>query len=141
MYTIYTDGSCLKNPGGEGGWGVVVITEDIEYHLSGGEDITTNNRMEMKAVIEGLNFLTTINETNNQCIIYSDSKLVINCATGVWRRNKNLDLWQEYDKASYGKKIEFRWIKGHSGDIYNELVDKLAKKEAIEIRNRNNRSK
>ena len=123
---IYTDGSCLKNPG-KGGWAFIFINKNNdEIHMSDYEENTTNNRMEMKAVIEGLKFL----ENNEKCIIYSDSLLVINCATNKWKRKSNLDLWKEYDKVSINKTIEFNWIKGHSGNEYNEKVDKMAFSEA-----------
>lgn len=127
MKVIYTDGSCIKNPGGAGGWAFALIEDDgKEYFVSGRDPITTNNRMELMAVIEALSFV----EKKTKCVIYSDSKLVINCATGVWNRNKNLDLWKLYDIESKGKDIEYKWVKGHSGDKYNEIVDKLALAEA-----------
>jgi len=126
MNRIYTDGSCIGNPG-KGGWAFIFINKDNdEIHISDYDLNTTNNRMEMKAVIEGLKFLSE----KESCIIYSDSQLVINCATNKWKRKSNLDLWKEYDKASYNKNIEFVWVKGHSGNEYNELVDKMAFNEA-----------
>ena len=130
MIKIYTDGSCLKNPNGPGGYAFCIIEEDgFEYHLSDGDPCTTNNRMELQAVIEALKF---INE-GKSCKIYSDSKLVINCATGAWNRKANLDLWDMYNKVSKNKKIPYEWVKGHNGDKYNELVDKYAKEEAVKI--------
>jgi len=125
MNRIYTDGSCIGNPG-KGGWAFIFIKDNEEIHISDSDKNTTNNRMEMKAVIEGLKFLSE----KESCIIYSDSKLVINCATNKWKRKSNLDLWKEYDKVSYNKNIEFIWVKGHSGNEYNELVDKMAFNEA-----------
>lgn len=126
MNKIYTDGSCLKNPG-NGGWAFIFINKNNdEIHMSDYEENTTNNRMEMKAVIEGLKFL----EKNEKCIIYTDSLLVINCATKKWKRKSNLDLWKEYENASFNKNIEFAWVKGHSGNEYNEKVDKMAFNEA-----------
>jgi ribonuclease HI len=126
MNRIYTDGSCIGNPG-KGGWAFIFINKDNdEIHISDYDLNTTNNRMETKAVIEGLKFLSE----KESCIIYSDSQLVINCATNKWKRKSNLDLWKEYDKASYNKNIEFVWVKGHSGNEYNELVDKMAFNEA-----------
>ena len=104
MITIYTDGSCLKNPGGAGGWAFCLIEEDgIEYYMSDGENISTNNTMELTAVIVALSCLTI----GLECKIFSDSMLVINCATGKWKRKANQDLWNEYEKVSFDKKIEF----------------------------------
>ena len=123
--TIYTDGSCIPNPG-PGGWAFVCFNETEEFHISGGEDKTTNNRMELSAVIEALKF----NDKRETYCIYSDSMYVINCAKGVWARKKNIDLWQKYDKVSKNKIIEWVWVRAHNGDKYNEIVDKLAKEEA-----------
>lgn len=125
MSKIYTDGSCLKNPGGPGGWAFALIENNEVLCICGGEKSTTNNRMEMKAVIEALKFVQ-----NTEYTIYTDSKLVMNCAQRIWRRKANQDLWDEYDIASTEKKLQWEWVRGHSGDEYNELVDKLAKEEA-----------
>ena len=125
---IYTDGSCLKNPG-KGGWAFIAIQEECEWLVSGGVKQTTNNRMELLAVIEALTFM---HEESNFCI-YSDSMYVINCAKGKWKRKKNADLWKEYDKVSCDKRIEWVWVKGHSGNKYNDIVDALARKEATEV--------
>ena len=130
MVEIYTDGSCLKNSGGcPGGWAFIMILEDIEYHVSGNNDSTTNNRMELQAVIEAITF----SQENDSYKIYTDSQLVLQCAKGNWKRKANLDLWQIYDKASIGKNIEWQWVKAHNGNKYNELVDKLARNAANEI--------
>lgn len=123
--TIYTDGSCSPNPG-RGGWGFIALLADCEIHANGGNKYTTNNVMEMTAVIEALQEF----DSTKKFLIYSDSKYVINCAQGNWQRKKNIELWKKYDKYSKGKDIIFKWIKGHSGDRYNELVDKLAKEGA-----------
>ena len=125
MSKIYTDGSCLRNPGGASGWAFALLENDEEWFVSGGEESSTNNRMEMMAVIEALSFAQGSSYT-----IYTDSKLVMNCAQGIWKRKKNLDLWEKYDLACKNKTLEWVWIKGHSGDEYNEIVDKLAKDEA-----------
>ena len=129
MIKIYTDGSCLKNPDGPGGYAFIIIDDDIELHHSEGCKSTTNNREEMKAVIEALKCI----KINSECKIYTDSKLVINCASGLWKRKANLDLWSEYDIVSKNKKISFIHVKGHSGDKYNEIVDKLAQQEARKL--------
>jgi ribonuclease HI len=128
MIEIYTDGSCLKNPGGPGGWAICIIEKNNpDYCFCGNEQSTTNNRMELKAIIEAVSCL----KEKDECIIYSDSQLCINCASGKWKRKANLDLWLEYDKFSKNKNIKFEWVKGHSGNVYNEIVDKLAYQEAI----------
>lgn len=123
MVTIYTDGSCMPNPG-PGGWGFISLQPSAEYHVSGGEAKSTNNRMELVAVIEAIDFHPDYKELT----IYSDSLLTINCAQGLWKRKKNRDLWAEFDQVSKGKKITFKKVKAHNGDHYNELVDKLAKR-------------
>lgn len=132
MIKVYTDGSCLKNPDGPGGFAFVIIFDSgEEWHYSEGDKSTTNNRMELKAVIESLKFL----DKGTECKIFSDSKLVINCASNIWKRKANLDLWKEYEIASEGIKIQFEWVKGHSNNKYNDIVDKMALKEAREIQN------
>lgn len=128
--TIYTDGSCIPNPG-SGGWAFCALADSndvtpLEWHVSGGEAQSTNNRMELTAVIEALNFFSKKKKFH----IYSDSQYVIKCAKGVYKRKKNTDMWKEYDISSSGKKIEWTWVKGHSNDKYNETVDFLAKQEA-----------
>lgn len=130
LTTIYTDGSCLKNPDGPGGWGGIIIDADgDEFHISGNSPVTTNNRMEMTAVIETLRLV----KPKKHYKIITDSMLVINCATGKWKRNANNDLWEEYDKVSKDKYISFEWVKGHNGNHYNEMVDKMALSEARSI--------
>lgn len=119
---IYTDGSCINNPG-YGGWAFCVIG-DIEICKSGGEPKSTNNRMELIAVIEAIKYIC------KDCTIHTDSQLIMKCANGEWKRKNNLDLWKIYDNLTKNKKIEWEWVRGHDGNKYNELVDKLAKKEA-----------
>ena len=124
MIEIFTDGSCLKNPGGSGAWAFCFIEKDkTVLTSSGSEKSTTNNRMELKAVIESLKFIENIDENYK---IFSDSQVTINCAIGKWKRKANLDLWEEFDIQMKDKKITFEWVKAHNGNIYNELVDKLA---------------
>lgn len=122
--TVYTDGSCCPNPG-KGGWAYVVVWEDCILQESGGSEQSTNNIMEMTAVIRALKDL----HEYDSFIIHSDSMYVINCAKGKWKRKKNIDLWKEYDKYSKGKNIQWEWVRGHNGDFYNEMVDRLAKQE------------
>ena len=132
--TIYTDGACRGNPG-IGGWGALLQYEDQKHEIHGGEHDTTNNRMELTAAIEALKCL------NQPCQIdlYTDSKYVMQGITewiiGWKQRNwrtaskqpvKNVELWQQLDKYNDKHKIDWRWVKGHSGDPGNERADALA---------------
>lgn len=119
---VYTDGSCSPNPG-LGGWGFIALFPDCEIHSNGGLKYTTNNVMEMTAVMEIFKAIPNVKYLH----IYTDSLYVINCSQGIWQRKKNVELWQEYDKLAKGKNIKYEWVKGHNGDQYNEMVDKLAK--------------
>ena len=133
--TIYTDGGCDPNPG-PGGWGAILIQDDgTEIELSDGAESTTNNRMEMSAVITALNHLTK----GHRVDLYVDSQYVKNGITqwiaGWQRKNwqtstgnpvKNQDLWQTLDSAVKRHEITWHWVKGHAGDQYNERVDELA---------------
>jgi ribonuclease HI len=122
---IFTDGSCLKNPKGPGGWAFTLIENGKQWTMSGGESSTTNNRMELMAVIEALDFAQ-----GNEYIIHTDSELTMKCATGVYKRKANKDLWDEYDRALGSRKINWVWVKAHNGNLLNEYVDRLARKEA-----------
>lgn len=123
---VYTDGSALGNPG-EGGWGfVAIIDEYTEFWIDGCEDNTTNNRMELSAVIEFLSHFPL----EKEIIIYSDSLYVINCASGIWKRKKNIDLWEKYEKVLGNRPIQWTKVKGHSCDMYNDIADKLATDQA-----------
>lgn len=128
MNIIYTDGSCLNNPG-PGGWAVCLLENSQEWIISGNENFTTNNRMELTAVIEALKFI----KNNQEYIIFTDSLLTINCATGKWKRKSNLDLWSIYDELIKDKLVTLKHVKAHNGNKYNELVDKIAKKEIYNI--------
>jgi ribonuclease HI len=139
---IYTDGACRGNPG-PGGWGVVLRHGDNEKHLFGGEVLTTNNRMELTAVIKALESLKFPCDIE----LYSDSKYVLqgisewlpNWKRRNWRTaNKkpvlNLELWQSLDElVSQQKSVNWHWVKGHSGDPFNELADQLANKGIDEL--------
>ena len=119
---IYTDGSCKGNPG-PGGWGVVIYSDNIIIkQLSGGSRNTTNNQMEITAVIEGLKAI----ETSTSIDIFSDSSYVINSMTKNWKRNVNKDLWDVLDAEAKRHHLIWHWVKGHSGNEGNELADKLA---------------
>ena len=135
---IYTDGACKGNPG-PGGWGVLLTTGTTEKELFGGELGTTNNRMEMTAVIEALAAL----KKPSAVILYLDSQYVLKGITEWihgwkargWRTAskapvKNIDLWQKLDAllVSSSHRIDWRWVKGHNGDPGNERADALANK-------------
>ena len=129
-YTIYTDGGCLSNPGGRGGYGLVIIentTGRVQEYKRGPYKATTNNRMEMLAVLDAL---WAVPEGKTAEII-SDSQYVINTLSGNWRKNKNADIWAMINKAEKGKTVRYKWIRGHAGNKYNERCDELAK-EAME---------
>ena len=131
---IYTDGSCKGNPG-PGGWGAWLRSGDHEKELFGGEAQTTNNRMELTAVIEGLGAL----KKPCSVTVYTDSQYVrqgITTWIHNWKRRgwvttdkqpvKNVDLWQQLDAACTRHDVEWRWVKGHAGDPGNEKADALA---------------
>jgi len=139
---IYTDGSCLGNPG-PGGWAAIIILANSKKEIFGGEKLTTNNRIELSAAIKALDYCDEHeNElpTLKQITIYTDSKYVkdgIMIWIKNWEKNnwktadkknvKNVDLWKSLKQAVKFKKIEWVWVEGHSGDALNELADKLAK--------------
>lgn len=143
---IYTDGACSGNPGA-GGWGAILRCGDVEKEMSGGAKDTTNNRMELTAVIEALKAL----KRGCEITIYTDSRYVmdgVNQWMPNWKRNnwrttnkksevKNLDLWLELDEILPLHKIKWIWVKGHNGHIENERVDKLARNEAKALVNAN----
>ena len=132
---IYTDGGCLGNPG-PGGYGAVLLHGDRRKELSGGFRLTTNNRMELMAAIEGLKAL----KPPCKVTLYSDSQYLVNAINKGWLTNwikrnwiksdkaevKNIDLWQQLSELCQKHEIIFVWIKGHDGDIENERCDRLA---------------
>lgn len=137
---IYTDGSCSPNPG-IGGWAFIAI-RDLgdryeETRAYGGSSQSTNNEMELTALINAVKIMRKEGIPQDSLTIYSDSSLIINCAMGRFKRNKNLELWKRYDKYSKGLKIEFVWVKAHAGNYYNELVDELANTGRVEYGNKN----
>jgi len=122
---IHTDGACKGNPG-PGGWGTVIEQNGNQQKLSGSEPQTTNNRMEMTAVIKGLEAV----DPSARVLISSDSTYVINTMTKGWKRKVNHDLWDQLDRLVRDRDISWRWVRGHSGDRGNELADALATKQA-----------
>ena len=122
-YVIYADGACIGNPGA-GGWGAVIAEPTAEYReLSGGPyPRTTNNRMEMTAVIEGLRAV----EAGSEVIVRSDSQYVVKSMTLGWKRNANPELWRDLDREVASRKVRFEWVRGHAGNKGNERADRLA---------------
>ena len=134
--TIYTDGACSGNPG-KGGWGAVLIQNKEEKYLSGSNKFTTNNQMELTATIEALKAIVK----PSHIALYTDSQYVKNGITTWifnWKKNgwrtankklvANKDLWIELDKYVDFHSVDWFWVKGHSGDRYNEIADELAVK-------------
>lgn len=144
---VYTDGGCSRNPG-PGGWGIVVIANGEARQLSGGEKITTNNRMELTAAISALSVIQNTPSFNGKKIIVNiDSQYVKNGIT-VWIKSwkqkgwktadkkpvKNQDLWQQLDELNSNLNVEWNWVKGHAGIEYNEICDQLCQKEIAKNR-------
>lgn len=140
---IYTDGACSGNPG-KGGWGALLIYGDAKKEISGAEKDTTNNRMELQAVIEGLKLLKEPCEIE----IYSDSAYVVNAFTQKWIENwiknnwrnasnkevKNIDKWKELLTLLEAHKSKFIKVKGHSDNEYNNRCDKLATSAILSLK-------
>jgi ribonuclease HI len=136
---VYTDGSSLGNPG-PGGYGIIMEWKGKQYvkEFSGGYRLTTNNRMELMAVIVALE---TLNKHPMQVTVYSDSKYVIDAVQKKWvfswekkafKDKKNPDLWQRFLKIHRKHQVNFHWIKGHNAHPQNERCDQLAVKAAKE---------
>lgn len=138
---IYTDGACSGNPG-PGGWGALLRVDGKEKELSGYAPATTNNRMELLAVIEALRVLkrpvTARVHTDSQYVQKGISEWIHGWKRRGWQTAdrkpvKNVDLWQALDAATQGHKIEWLWVRGHAGHVENERVDALARR-AIEMK-------
>ena len=139
---IYTDGACSGNPG-PGGWSAVLIYNEIEKQISGGKKETTNNEMELTAVVKALSAL------KEECnvTLYSDSAYVINSLTKGWLENwinsgwqtadhkpvKNVELWKELNELIHKQNVKFEKVKGHSDVKYNNICDSLARNEAAKF--------
>ena len=141
MIKIYTDGACKGNPG-VGGWGGIIMQDEKNIELFGGENETTNNRMELMAVIMALKEISS----NLELTIYTDSTYVQkgisewikNWKVNNWRSSskkpvKNKDLWIELDEAVGSRKINWEWVKGHAGNEGNEKADELANQGVISM--------
>lgn len=132
---LYTDGACRGNPG-NGGWGAILVYNGVEKELSGGEKLTTNNRMELMAAIAGMEAL----KEPCRIVLTSDSKYLTDAINKgwleSWKRNNwrkadksavlNVELWQRIDKLLSVHDVEFVWVRGHEGHPYNERCDALA---------------
>lgn len=131
---IYTDGACKGNPG-VGGWGAVIFYKNKSKKIYGYEENTTNNRMEITAAIKALSLF----QEKSNVTIYTDSKYLmdgINSWLLKWKTNnwktankkdvKNIDLWKKIDELNLLHNVEWKWVKGHSGDTGNDIADELA---------------
>ncbi|MBP7064523.1 ribonuclease HI [Ferrovibrio sp.] len=138
----FTDGACLGNPG-PGGWAALLRFQGREKELSGGDKATTNNRMEMMGAISALEAL----KRPCHVVLHTDSRYVIDGVTKwlrPWKARgwktadrkpvKNVDLWQKLEAAMAPHKIDWQWVRGHSGHVENERVDQLARAAATAIR-------
>ena len=143
---IWTDGACSGNPG-PGGWGAVLIWNGHEKELSGGEPVTTNNRMELMAAIAALEAL----KRGEAVDLYTDSQYLRGGITGWirgWKKNgwrtsdrkpvKNAELWQRLDEASARHDITWHWVRGHAGTEANERADALARKAMAPFKKKRN---
>jgi len=139
MIKIYTDGSCIGNPG-NGGWAAILLMNEKKIKIKGYKKNTTNNQMELTAPIKALKKIPI----SEKIEIYTDSKYVkIGITEWVtkWKKNnwktsskkkvKNIDLWKELDNLNEKYQIKWCWVKGHSGDILNDEVDQLAREAAM----------
>lgn len=141
---LYTDGACRGNPG-NGGWGAILVYQGVEKELSGGEEITTNNRMELMAAIAGMEAL----KEPCQIILTSDSKYLTDAINKGWLKSwkkngwrkadksavLNVELWQKIDELITLHTVEFVWVRGHAGHPYNERCDALATAYADSFKN------
>lgn len=139
---IYTDGACSGNPG-PGGYGAILMYNDIKKEISGGEKNTTNNRMELMAAIESLKLLKIPCEVE----LYSDSAYLINCFNNNWldgwkkkgwinskrEKVKNIELWEELDRLNKIHKITWIKVKGHADNQYNNRCDEMARSEVEKL--------
>lgn len=136
MITMYTDGAARGNPG-PGGYGVILMFGDKRKELSQGYRLTTNNRMELRAVIAGLEALK---KDGLPVTVYSDSQYVVNSVEKGWLKNwlatnfkggkKNKDLWTRYAQLAVKHQVRFKWVKGHADNPFNNRCDELATQAA-----------
>lgn len=132
---IYTDGSCIGNPG-PGGWAFILLYDGSEVSLSGSEKDTTNNRMEMMAILKALEYLKEKSGISHEDLVthkitlYSDSNLLMQTMNLGWKRKANLDLWAKIDMLRAWLDISWVWVKAHATNVYNNKVDELAQAAA-----------
>ena len=138
---IYTDGACSGNPG-PGGWGTLVINGDERTELYGGEKNTTNNQMELTAVIKALEFVGGAKNidlwTDSQYVKNGISEWIVSWKKNGWKNSqkkpvKNKELWMKLDELRDNKNISWNWVKGHNGHVENERVDELARQGIAEL--------
>ena len=138
---LFTDGACRGNPG-KGGWGVLLRYGSAEKKIYGGEAQTTNNRMELTAVIKGLEALTQPCKvkitTDSKYVLTGSTEWIVNWKKRNWRTaNKkpvlNVELWKRLDELVQNHEIEWEWVKGHSGHLENEIADQLANQGIDEL--------
>jgi ribonuclease HI len=147
--TVFTDGACSGNPGPGGYAAIIIDASGNETIISGGDKATTNNRMEMMALIESLKKVHEIQDKAGTTIIaeyHVDSQYVIKGATewlAGWKKKnwkatsgpvKNRDLWEQIDELLVGLSLKWIWVKGHDGNKYNEMADKIAVAEVDKLR-------
>jgi ribonuclease HI len=139
---IHTDGACSGNPG-PGGWGAILTFGDREKELFGGEKHTTNNRMELMGAIVALESLTrpcpVVLYTDSQYVQKGISEWIYGWKKRGWKKSDgkpviNADLWQRLDLAAQSHKVEWRWVRGHSGDPMNERADGLARRGTAQVK-------
>lgn len=125
MINIYTDGSCQGNPG-RGGWAAIIVEGDQRRVVSGQEDNSTNNRMELLAAIRGLDVVPK----DASVTVHSDSQYLVNTMTRDWKRKANQDLWARLDALTAGRDVRWQWVRGHAGHPENEEANAIAGREA-----------
>ena len=125
MINMYTDGSCIGNPG-PGGWAAIINVGDQKRVIQGGDSNTTNNRMEISAILEGLKVISE----GCSVTVFSDSIYVVNTMLKGWKRKKNLDLWSQLDSEVAKRTVIWKWVKAHAGNTLNEEADFWARTEA-----------
>jgi len=149
---IYTDGGCSVNPG-PGGWAYIIILKTFQGEITiaqnqGAQEETTNNRMELTAVIESLKMFKSMKDVPKNVSVYTDSQYVQKGITEWiinWKRNnwktsdkkpvKNKELWTELDSLASETSINWEWVRGHAGDKYNEMCDQMVKAVICHVRN------
>lgn len=142
----YSDGSCLGNPG-PGGWGLLLRKKDAgtqkllkELEWAGGEKNTTNNRMEMMAILRMMQLFNHHEISDSVIYIYTDSNLVVSTFTKGWKKKANVDLWSKIDEEFMklrrkNNQFHWKWVKAHNGHPENERVDDLAREQAMKFAN------